>query len=277
MKFILVSLLTTFSFNAIAGFPFRVHRSFLSKEPEYLTASLQINNSIQSCAVDTGARYTIAKEFIVGNLPKVGEIKGGGISNTELLTDLVQTNLAVGDWQIPNAVIGRSDRIPFDCLIGNDFFLHRSFSINFVGNSFNEIPLFNGPVLPLDLFVNEQGGHFGFDVEIGQQPTESIFDTGASKTVIDKTLVEDFPENFIFLKELQATDGNSARIKAGLYRLKSFKFGSEELNNIEVYVLDLSALISKLPTVRVVVGLDLIYNYNWFFNPAAKVWSYERR
>jgi hypothetical protein len=76
---------------------------------------------------------------------------------------------------------------------------------------------------------------------------------------------------------LQATDGNNARIKAGLYRLKSFKFGSEELNNIEVYVLDLSALTSKLPTVRVVVGLHLIYNYNWFFNPAAKVWSYERR
>ena len=279
MKLLILIFLNVISLSAVAGFSFNMHRSLLSQEAEHLTATMKLNSADQTCLVDTGARFSIAKEGLLTGLPKVGEIDGGGISNMKLKTDLVETDLTVGKWEIKNATIGRTNRIPFDCLIGNDFFLGRSFSISFKDNSFADIQGISGleeRVLLLNVYPSDRGGHFGFDIQIAGEATGSLFDTGASKTVIDKSFVENSPKDFTLIKNVQATDGNSAKFQVGLYRVSYFKFGHEEFRDLEVYVMDLSALTAKLPTVKAIIGLDLIEKYTWSFDTKAKAWSYEQ-
>ena len=277
MKLLSLILSSTLTSTALAAeFAFTPQRLLFDNKIEHLTAELLINNSNQTCLVDTGARYTIAKVDVLKNLEKVGEILGGGISNPNLVTDLVQTNLQLGTWSIANAIIGRSDRIPYSCLIGNDFFLNKSFTLNFKKNVFAEIAPLEIANFNLNVYQQDHGGHFGFEVIVGDNPTKSIFDTGASKTVVDNDMVIKNPEQFIFIKDLSATDGNNVIIKAGLYRLKSFKFAAVELKDIEVIAVDLSNLKAKLSMIDVIIGMDIIQEYNWSFDTKSHLWSFEK-
>lgn len=276
MKILTTTLILTIAQSTLAAeFSFRKHIPFLSPQAEYITAKLTLGNASHTCMVDTGARFTIGKESVLGSLAKVGETKGGGLSNMELKTDLVQSDITVGNWTIQGAIMGRTDRIPHDCLIGNDFFLNRVFEINFKQNNFVELETIGTETRPLDVYVSDRGGHFGFDVDVAGQLTKSIFDTGASQTVVDSKLVEANPSAFMLIKVIDVIDGNNSMIKAGLYRLDHFKFGDIEIANLEVFVLDLSALTAKIPGVNVVVGLDVIQRYNWFFDTNEKSWRME--
>lgn len=270
-------LIASLSSVVLGGeFRFTPHQRPFDPNIEHLTAQLVINGTTEECLVDTGARYTIARVDVLKDLEKVGEIPGGGLSNPNINTDLVQTNLILGDWKMEQALVGRSDRIPFRCLIGNDFFLKRSFSLDFKKNLFIEIdsPMILG--LPLNVYKNHFGGHFGFDVIVAGQSTQSIFDTGASQTVIDDKLVEQSPDNFVFIKDLSATDGNNTKIKAVLYRLKRFNFANLELKDIEVIAVDLSNLKAKLPQIDVVIGMDIIQNFTWTFDTQQRLWSFTK-
>lgn len=265
------------SLSVSAGeFNFNINKSILSEKAESISALLNINGKQQKCVVDTGARITVAKTFILADLVKAGEVLGGGISNTQINTDLVKTDMALGDWNINGAIVGRTDRIPYDCLIGNDFFISRVFETDFNQNKFSEIESFKDDSNILDVFESETGGHFGFELEVASQKIKSIFDTGASETVIDKSIVEQNPQDFQLIKELNVTDGNNASVKAGLYRVKQIKFADVEFKNIEVYVLDLSSLKSKLSMVNAVLGLNIIQNFNWSFDMHTKSWKYLR-
>lgn len=278
MKYLFSLILMTLSIQSMAGeFIFEPRTDLFNAKIDHLTANLNINNTVQNCLVDTGARYTVGKEFILGNLAKVGETEGGGLSNTKLKTDLVSTDLALGDWKIHNAVIARTDRIPFDCLIGNDFFLQKSFAIDFDTHKFSDIQSIEGDTYPLNIYPNASGGHFGFEVIVADDSLKSIFDTGASETVVDKAFVAKHAAQFKLIKELPVTDGNNSQIRAGLYVVSSIKFGHVVLENVEVYVLDLSGLKERIPEIDVVMGLNIIQNYKWHFDTKLKTWKSEAR
>lgn len=274
MKLLTITTLSVLALGAQAReFSFKPQIPFLSQQIEYISAKLITPTKSSDCMVDTGARFTIVKESIFGHLEKIGEIKGGGISNTELPTDLVQTDVAVGDWQIQDAILGRTERIPYECLIGNDFFIGRAFTIDFKLNKISKLETTDHLKNPLDVYTSDKGGHFGFEVTVGNYSTKSIFDTGASRTVIDQKIVDFNAAEFKFIKDLSATDANGVKIKAGLYLLSRFKFGSLELKNVQIIAVDLSALKAKIPTVEVVFGLDIIQNYNWSFDTRLKTWN----
>lgn len=276
MKYLMIVVLTTLSISAAAGeFSFKPHRPFLSQQTEYISAALATPTAMSECMVDTGARFSIGKDSVFGHLEKIGQTPGGGISNMNLMTDLVQTDISVGDWKIPQAVVGRSHRIPYECLIGNDFFIGRAFTINFKTNRISEEESSAIVTRPLDVYLSDRGGHFGFAVQIAKYSTNSIFDTGSSHTVIDQKIVDLNPADFKFVKDLSATDGNGQKIKVSLYQLKSFQFGTVELKNIQVLTLDLSPLTEKISGVHVVFGLDIIQNFKWSFDTKSKTWSHE--
>lgn len=276
MKLLTTTLLTSLSLNAGAtGFNFKTHVPLFDQQIEYISAHLATPTKSGECMVDTGARFTIGKQAIFADLEKIGEIPGGGLSNTELPTDLVQTDVSVGDWKIQNAILGRTDRIPYECLIGNDFFIGRAFSIDFELNKISEIENTSQLENSLAVYPSNLGGHFGFEVKVADYSTQSIFDTGASHTVIDQKILDLNPTEFKFIEDLNAIDANGKKIQVALYELSQFKFGSIELKNMKVIVVDLSPLTAKIPNADVVFGLDIIQKYNWAFNTQLKTWQHK--
>lgn len=279
MKNITVFLFIIYHSGLFAGdFKFLPQKTFIEGDIEMIKAKVKLTTSglEYSCLVDTGARFTLFKEAILKDLPKVGETVGGGISNSSQVTDLVSLDLTLGDWQKSNGIVGRTDRIPFDCLIGNDFFLSRNFKIDF--NKY-EITDLDSPIeieksLPLHIYKTDFGGHFGFDMTLAHTTVETIFDTGATSTVVSLSFVKENAEHFKLIKEIDVTDGNNTELKAGLYELDEISFGDTTLKKINVYVLDLTNLKRKIPNVEIVLGLNLIQKYNWQFDMQNQRYSY---
>ena len=164
--------------------------------------------------------------------------------------------------------MARTDKIPFDCLIGNNFFINRNFQIDFNKNEISDLSesIDIKKSFPLHIYKNELGGHFGFEMKLANKIVETIFDTGASSTVVSLAFVASNTEHFKLIKEVNVTDGNNTELKAGLYELNEISFGDITLKKIQVYVLDLSNLKSKLPNVDIVLGLNVIQKYNWQFD-----------
>jgi hypothetical protein len=84
-------------------------------------------------------------------------------------------------------------------------------------------------------------------------------------------------EHFKLIKEINVTDGNNTELKAGLYELDEISFGDTTLKKIQVYVLDLSNLKSKLPNVDIVLGLNVIQNFNWQFDTQSSQHLYNNK
>jgi len=264
-----------------AGFNFNPKKGIFDTAISIIFADLKIasDGKKYSCLVDTGARNTIFKESILKDFPKISETTGGGISNTSQVVDLVSLDLELGDWLSDKTIVARTEKLPFDCLIGNNFFINRAFQIDFNKNQISDLvePLTLEQSLPLNVYKNELGGHFGFNIQIGNKNVESIFDTGATNTVVSLQFVSKNLEHFRLIKEINVTDGNNNSLKAGLYEINELSFGDINLKKKQVYVLDLSNLQSKIPGVEVVLGLDVIQNFNWKFDNLNSRYQYLNR
>jgi|GEM_PF-4006834 len=277
-KILLMVMATTLA--QASGFDFRFKRD-LFMDLEHIEATVLFDQNQATCIVDTGARFTLAKEELVPNNLKVGEQKGGGVSGQENVTDLVESNVQVGTWVRNKNVIGRkpANKIPFTCLLGNDFFLEKEFVIDFKTQRFSEDVSFSGSVFKLNRYPSEIGGHFGFPIKLGGEEgeeVESLFDTGATNTVVDTAFVESHPENFTFVRNLEVTEGSNQTVTVGVYRAKSIRFGIHEDRNIEVYVISLKYLQSKIPGIKAIVGLNQMMDRQWYFNHRNSTWGMRR-
>lgn len=260
------------------GFKFIPQKSLTADEIEIIQAKVKVSTSGLEyiCLVDTGARFTLFKENLLKDFPKIGEIVGGGISNSSQVTDLVKVDIDIGGWKKTKAPIGRTNRIPFDCLIGNDFFMNRIFKIDFNLFEITDIDSFikNEKSFPLNVYKSDLGGHFGFEVTLGNKTVETIFDTGATDTVVSLSLVKQNPEHFKLIKEIEVTDGNNSKLTAGLYELDEIYFGETLIKNFQVYALDLTNLKLKIPSIEIVIGLNWIQKFNWQFDMKNQLYFY---
>jgi hypothetical protein len=271
----LAGLLVFAAISASAsGFSFEfVHEGLVG--PSHIETRVQFDGTAAKCIVDTGARFTIVQLPLLAGSPKAGEIVGGGVSGVQSATDLVQSRVQAGEWVLEDTIVGRKQpgTLPAICLLGNDFFLQREFSIDFKATRFSDETEFQGTLFPLNQFKADRGGQFGFNLEIQGEQVSALFDTGATSTVFDATFVKNHPENFEFIREFSVQEGSNQNIKAGIYRAKSIKFGNQEDRNVEVYVVDLTYLQSKIPGVQVVLGLSQMTSRKWYINNMNSTWG----
>jgi len=261
------------AFGSSFSFNYKFADIFNLNAPDAIFTSVQFDNQSTDCMVDTGARFSIAKESFLASNVKVGEVLGGGVSGQQRVADLVESKVQFGNWTNASRVIGRTNQIPADCLIGNDFFLDRTIFIDFTEKTFSDEKSFTGTTFPLQKYISDRGGHFGFHIEIAGNSVPSLFDTGATDTVVDIDFVEAHPENFKFVKEVEIQEGSNQSIKVGLCRLKSMKMGTIDDTNVEVYVLSLKYLQSKIPGIQAVIGLSQMTKHNWYIDNKNSVWG----
>ena len=275
MKYLLL-IITSLSWNAF-GFDLIPHKDLSTGDLQILTARMQLNDRPFECLVDTGARHTMVQSKFVKDLPVIGTTLGGGISNPNQLTELVNANLKLGDWEIINATIRSTPRIPFECLIGNDFLMDKNFTIDIKKLTIQTTESESHENdLKLNIYKSDRGGHFGFNTIIANDSIEIIFDTGAGSTVIDLQFVKEHSEHFLLISEANVLDGNSTTLKSGLYKVDQLQFGDIVLKNVEIYALDLTGLKTKLPSVVGIIGMNIIKDFKWSFNMPESIFHYSK-
>ena len=123
--------------------------------------------------------------------------------------------------------------------------------------------------VPLQLInLQNDGFHLLVEVVVFGRPFNAVLDTGASKTVLDKTTVE----NHINIGDLLISDKLSTGLgtnsmESFILNLPSLKIGKLNLEDFEAAVLDLSSISVayeslELPPVIGVLGGDILNQYN---------------
>lgn len=122
--------------------------------------------------------------------------------------------------------------------------------------------------VPLQLInLQNDGFHLLVEVVVFGHPFNVVLDTGASKTVLDKTSVE----NHISADDLLSSDKLSTGLgtnsmESFILHLPTLHIGKLKLENFEAAVLDLSSISMayenlQLPPVIGVLGGDILQQY----------------
>ena len=122
--------------------------------------------------------------------------------------------------------------------------------------------------VPLQLInLQNDGFHLLVEVVVFEHPFNVVLDTGASKTVLDKTSVE----HHISADDLLSSDKLSTGLgtntmESFTLHLPALKIGKLTIENFEAAILDLSSISLayenlQLPPVIGVLGGDILYQY----------------
>lgn len=127
--------------------------------------------------------------------------------------------------------------------------------------------------VPLELInLNDDGFHLLVEVVVFGQSFHAVLDTGASKTVFDKEIIETFSKS----GELMASDRVSTGLGANNMEshsiiLPTLKIGKMKLKNFEAAVLDLTTIKQaysslNLPPIIGVIGGDILNSHQAIIN-----------
>lgn len=119
--------------------------------------------------------------------------------------------------------------------------------------------------VPLELInLQDDGFHLLVEVVVFGKKFNAVLDTGASKTVLDKSIVEHYiPTNELLLSDKLSTGLGTNTMESHTAVLPYLKIGRLRLEAFEVAVLDLSMISTAyerldLPPVIGVLGGDIL-------------------
>ena len=127
--------------------------------------------------------------------------------------------------------------------------------------------------VPLELInLHDDGFHLLVEVVIFGKKFNAVLDTGASKTVLDKTTIEKYitTEELLQSEKLSTGLGTSS-MESYTFVLSCLKIGRLKLKQFEATVLDLSTISTayetlNLPPVIGVLGGDILYRHGAVIN-----------
>ena len=133
------------------------------------------------------------------------------------------------------------------------------------------------------LNLNDDGFHPLVEVVLFNQTFKAVIDTGASRTVLDKTTIETHVDDTTLLMSDKLSTGlGTNSMESYTLLLDQIQIGDLLISDIEVAVLDLSTINTAYETLSVtpvigVVGGDILVRYNAIINyPLKKIsFSYE--
>jgi predicted aspartyl protease len=124
-------------------------------------------------------------------------------------------------------------------------------------------------IIPLKILnIADEGFHLMIKLLINGKTANVIVDTGASKTVFDKTAIEKFVKHKSFDEHDQLTSGlGTNTMTSQSTMIKKIKIGTVEIENYKTILLDLSHVndsYSQIGLKRVdgVLGSDILLKYN---------------
>jgi hypothetical protein len=122
--------------------------------------------------------------------------------------------------------------------------------------------------IPLQILnLHDDGFHLLVEVVVFGQPHKAVLDTGASKTVFDKTiLLELIREEDLLSTDKLSTGLGTTSMESFVITIPDFRIGSFHIPELEGAVLDLSNIneaYGKMELQRVigVIGGDILMNH----------------
>lgn|SRR5690606_8040139 len=124
-------------------------------------------------------------------------------------------------------------------------------------------------LIPLSLIhLQDDGFHLLVEVVVFNKRFTAVLDTGASKTVFDKTTIEQYADHeHILLSEHLSTGLGTNTMESYTLVIPELKLGELVLNDYKVALLDLSSInyayeMLELEPVLGVIGGDLLRAHN---------------
>ena len=117
------------------------------------------------------------------------------------------------------------------------------------------------------LNLHDDGFHLLVEVFVFDQPFKAVLDTGASRTVLDKSTVESYiDQNRLQVSDKLSTGLGTNSMESHTLSIPLLKIGDLEISNFETAVLDLSMINAAYETLEVgpiigVIGGDILMNY----------------
>ena len=127
------------------------------------------------------------------------------------------------------------------------------------------------------LSIDEEGFHLMIKVSINRKTANLIIDTGASKTVLDKTRIKNYVSEKSFDVHDKLSSGlGTNTMESQLTILKKIKIGDIEINNYTTVLLDLSHVNKSyeqvgLKPIEGVLGSDILLQYKAIIDYEKKV------
>lgn len=131
------------------------------------------------------------------------------------------------------------------------------------------------------LDIAGDGFHLMIKLYINKKLANVIVDTGASKTVFDKTRIEKYVKERTFEKHESLSSGlGTNTMKSELVTIKKIKIGDLEIENYKTILLDLSHVNQSyeqigLKHVDGVLGSDILLKYNAVIDYEKKILKFK--
>lgn len=124
----------------------------------------------------------------------------------------------------------------------------------------------NNTIVPLELInLEDDGFHLLVEVVVFGEKFRAVLDTGASRTVLDKSMIENYTESEnLLISDRLSTGLGTNSMESHTINVPSFGIGTLSIPNFTVAVLDLSTINTayealNLPAVIGVVGGDILH------------------
>lgn len=123
-------------------------------------------------------------------------------------------------------------------------------------------------IIPFSILsIDNEGFHLMVKVHINKKVAHLVIDTGASKTVFDKTRIKKYVSEKSFVAHDKLSTGlGTNSMESQLVTLKKFKIGLLEIENYPTVLLDLSHVNNSYQRVGLkpidgVLGGDILVNH----------------
>src|SRR5690606_4045374 len=122
--------------------------------------------------------------------------------------------------------------------------------------------------VPLEILsLHDDGFHLLVEVFVFEQPFKAVLDTGASKTVFDKTTVENYiDKETLLLSDKLSTGLGTNTMESFTLTVPDLRIGSLHIPDMEIAVLDLSMINHAYEKLEInpvigVIGGDILMQY----------------
>ncbi len=238
-----------------------------------------VNEKDYRFLLDTGAgRSSIIADEFTAQFKAEGESDGRGVFMAKADDLVAIPKLQVGPVAVENLVISRiSDSVENrNNLLAMDFWQHVSCAYYFEKRQLIVNPTQN-EVSSENLYKLQVGEkyHPYIPIKFNDISANTVWDTGASITVVDSNFVDKYPQLFTPDGFDDGTDSSGETFQTPMYQMHACQITERTFSAIRVAAVDLGPINATIEIpMDMILGYNILRQANWLFDFPNKQWAF---